>query len=165
MNVNLMMDFSVDKENATVLVKRTFAASKDGVWSAWTEPELLDQWWAPRPWKSRTKSMAFKVGGRRLYAMVGPNGEEHWALCDYTAISPKNNFECLDAFCDPEGNINMEFPRSDWNVNFTEESGVTTVDIAIRHENLSDLEMIIEMGFKEGFTMALEHLDELLDRQ
>ena len=32
------------------------------VWEAWTTPELLDQWWAPKPWKAETKSMDFREG-------------------------------------------------------------------------------------------------------
>lgn len=165
MKNNLLMDFSVDKENSTVRVKREFAAPKDHVWSAWTEPKILDQWWAPRPWKAKTKKMEFKAGGQRLYAMVGPEGEEHWALADYTSISPKTNFKFLDAFCDSEGTINPDFSRSDWNVDFTAQDGTTLVDISIKHQNLADLEKIIEMGFKEGFTMAMEGLDELFSSQ
>lgn len=112
MKSNLLMDFTVNKENSTVIVKREFAASISSVWAAWTERELLDQWWAPKPWKARTKSMDFKVGGQRLYAMVGPEGEEHWALADYKSIRPTTNFKFLDAFCDNEGNINKDFARS-----------------------------------------------------
>ncbi|MBW1656636.1 SRPBCC family protein [Flavobacterium quisquiliarum] len=161
MKSNLLMNFTVDKENNTVNVKREFTASLPNVWSAWTEAAILDQWWAPAPWKSRTKSMEFKEGGRRLYAMVGPEGEEHWALADYTSINPKTNVKWLDAFCDSEGNLNKEFPRSDWDVTFSEEGNSTFVDVAIKHEKLSDLEMIIQMGFKEGFTIALEGLDAI----
>ena len=47
---------------------------------AYTKPELLDQWWAPKPWMSRTKAMDFKVGGRRFYAMVSPEGVERWSV-------------------------------------------------------------------------------------
>ncbi|KAF2512675.1 SRPBCC domain-containing protein [Flavobacterium zhairuonense] len=161
MKSNLLMDFTVDKETSTVNVKREFNASLSDVWSAWTEAEILDQWWAPAPWKARTKSMDFKEGGRRLYAMVGPEGEEHWAIADFTSISPKTNFKYLDAFCDSEGNLNTEFPRSNWNVSFSEKDGSTFVDIAIKHEKLSDLEMLIQMGFKEGFTRAMEGLDAI----
>ncbi|MNQ24172.1 hypothetical protein D3C85_373600 [compost metagenome] len=161
MKSNLLMNFTVDKENSTVNVKREFNAPLADVWSAWTQAEILDQWWAPSPWKARTKSMDFKEGGRRLYAMVGPQGEEHWAIADFTSITPKSNFKYLDAFSDSEGNLNKDFPRSDWNVNFSEHSNSTIVDVAIKHENLSDLEKIIEMGFKEGFTIAMEGLDEI----
>ncbi|KAF2330455.1 SRPBCC family protein [Flavobacterium ginsenosidimutans] len=161
MKSNLLMNFTVDKENNTVNVKREFNASLPQVWSAWTEAQILDQWWAPAPWKSRTKSMEFKEGGRRLYAMVGPEGEEHWALADYTSIDPKTNVKWLDAFCDSEGNLNTEFPRSDWDVTFSEKDGSTFVNVVIKHEKLSDLEMIIQMGFKEGFTIAMEGLDTI----
>ena len=161
MKSNLLMNFTVDKENKTVNVKREFNASLANVWSAWTEAEILDQWWAPSPWKSKTKRMDFKEGGQRLYAMVGPEGEEHWALADFTSITPKSNFKYLDAFCDKDGNLNPDFPRSNWDVNFSEQGNATFVDIAIKHDNLSDIEKIIEMGFKEGFTIALEGLDEI----
>jgi uncharacterized protein YndB with AHSA1/START domain len=87
MKSNLLMNFTINKETSTVNVKREFNASLANVWSAWTEAEILDQWWAPAPWKARTKSMEFKEGGRRLYAMVGPQGEEHWAIADFDAFS------------------------------------------------------------------------------
>jgi len=159
MKSNLLMNFTVDKEKNTVNVKREFNASLPEVWSAWTEPQILDLWWAPAPWKSQTKSMNFEEGGRRLYAMVGPEGEEHWALADYTSINAKTKVKWLDAFCDSEGNLNDEFPRSVWDVTFAEKDGSTFVDVEIRHEKLSDLEMLIQMGFKEGFTIAMEGLD------
>ncbi|WP_281631685.1 SRPBCC family protein [Flavobacterium luteolum] len=161
MKSNLLMNFTVDKENKTVNVKREFNASLSQVWSAWTEASILDLWWAPAPWKSETKSMEFKEGGRRLYAMVGPEGEKHWAIADYTSINPKTNVKWLDAFSDSEGNLNKEFPRSDWDVTFSEKDNATFVDIVIKHEKLSDLEMIIQMGFKEGFTIAMEGLDAI----
>jgi uncharacterized protein YndB with AHSA1/START domain len=161
MKNNLLMDFSVDRKNSTVKVKKEFAAPVSNVWAAWTEKELLDQWWAPKPWRARTKSMDFKVGGQRLYAMVGPQGEEHWALADYTSITPAKNFKFLDAFCDSEGNISKDLPRSHWNVDFSGSGDSTVVHVEIKHEKLSDLEKIIEMGFKEGFTIALEGLDEI----
>ncbi|PBJ06129.1 SRPBCC domain-containing protein [Flavobacterium sp. ACN6] len=165
MKSNLLMNFTVNKENNTVNVKREFSASLANVWSAWTEAAILDQWWAPAPWKSKTKSMDFKEGGRRLYAMLGPEGEEHWAIADFTSISPKTNFKYLDAFSDSEGNLNTEFPRSDWDVTFSKQGSSTFVDIVIKHEKLSDLEAIIQMGFKEGFTIAMEGLDAIFAEQ
>ena len=66
MKTNLIFDFVVDKDNKTVTIEREFLANRDLVWSAWTEPEILDQWWAPKPYVSKTKAMEFKVGGRRF---------------------------------------------------------------------------------------------------
>lgn len=162
MKNNLLFDFIVDKENSKVTVKREFKANLDMVWDMWTKPELLDQWWAPEPYVSKTKSMDFKVGGIRLYAMCGPNGEEHWGLEKYTSISPKTYYEHLNAFCDSEGNMNPDFPRSLWKLNFSSQDDVTRVEISIHHKKWEDLQKYIEMGFKEGFTMTLDSLDTLL---
>lgn len=159
---NLLFDFTVDKSTNRVYVTREFAAERDQVWDAFTKPEILDQWWAPKPWVSRTKYMDFKVGGRRLYAMCGPEGEKHWSIQDFSAITPKTNFAFEDAFSDENENINPELPSSVWNLDFRESDGVATVSITIKHRTLSDLEAIIEMGFKEGFTMTLDYLEELL---
>ena len=86
MKSGLLFDFNVNKENKTLNVTREFAADKNLVWSAWTEKEILDQWWAPKPWKTDTKSMDFREGGRWLYAMCGPEGEEHWSFSDFTSV-------------------------------------------------------------------------------
>ena len=80
MKNSLLFDFTVNKSNKTVLVTREFAAELALVWDAFTTQEILDQWWAPKPWGSRTKVMDFKVGGRRFYAMVSPEGQEKWAI-------------------------------------------------------------------------------------
>ena len=161
MKSNLLMNFSVDKENKTIKVERAFAASIDKVWAAWTQSDILDKWWAPKPWKAQTKSMDFSVGGYWLYAMVGPEGEEHWARADFESISPLRSYSAQDSFCDENGEINTEFPRSTWTNKFSELSDKTLVSIEIGYEKLSDLEATIEMGFKEGFTAGMENLDEL----
>lgn len=162
MKTDLLMIFSVDKENKSVNVKREFNAPLSNVWSAWTEPEILDLWWAPAPFKSKTKTMEFKEGGRRLYAMVGPDGTERWSYFEYSSISPKTNFKHSATFSDAEGNANSEFGSSYWDISFSEQDGSTIVDILIRRDSLEELEKIIEMGFKEGFTSAMEGLDKIL---
>src|SRR6478672_6479447 len=162
MTNNLLFDFTVDKTTKTVFVNREFAAGLSLVWDAFTKQEILDQWWAPKPWASKTKSMNFKVGGRRLYAMVSPEGQEHWSLQEFTSISPTTNFKMLSAFADKDGNINTEMPSSNWDLNFSEQAGTTKVSITIQHKALADLEKMIEMGFKGGFTMTLDYLESLL---
>jgi uncharacterized protein YndB with AHSA1/START domain len=162
MTTNLAFDFSVDKAKNTITVKREFAAQRALVWDAYTKPEILDQWWAPKPYKTKTKSMDFKVGGRWLYAMVGPQGEEHWCIVDYTAIQAQKKFAGLDAFADSKGTINKEMPRSKWEVTFSDKGQSTLVEIFISYDDLAQLEATIKMGFKEGLAMAMENLDELL---
>lgn len=157
---NLLFDFTVNKSTKTVYVNRQFDAELDLVWDAFTKQEILDQWWAPKPWVSKTKVMDFKVGGHRFYAMVSPEGQEHWSIQEYTAISPKTNFKYLNAFADIDANPNL--PGSNWDLNFSEGSGITEVRITIYNESLERMEQMIEMGFEGGFTMTLNELDNLL---
>lgn len=160
---NLLFEFNVDKSTKTVTVTRKFNARLDLVWDAFTKQEILDQWWAPKPWKSRTKIMDFKVGGQRFYAMVSPEGQQHWAIQHYTSITPKTNFKYLNAFADENANPNL--PGSDWDLTFSEENGITLVSIAIYNESLERMEQMIEMGFQGGFTMTLNELDNLLSSE
>ncbi|MFM7021402.1 MAG: SRPBCC domain-containing protein [Flavobacteriales bacterium] len=162
MSVNLFFDFSVDKENKTITVKREFAAELPLVWDAYTKSEILDQWWAPKPWKSRTKSQDFREGGNWLYAMVGPNGEEHWAIARYSDIKIQKGFSVFDAFTDAQGNVNKDMPQSKWEVKFTSKGELTLVEFVVTYSDLAQLEATIQMGFKEGLSMAMEGLDELL---
>ena len=157
---NLLFDFTVDKATKTVSITREFDAELSLVWDAFTKKEILDQWWAPKPFSSKTKVMDFKVGGRRFYAMVSPEGQERWIIQKYTSISPKTNFKFFNAFADKDEN--PELPGSDWDLNFSEQNGTTKVSVVIYNESLERMEKQIEMGFKEGFTMTLNYLDELL---
>ena len=158
----LLFDFQVDRSTNSIFVSREFAAARPLVWDAFTKQEILDQWWAPKPWISKTKFMDFKVGGRRFYAMVSPEGQEHWSIQCYTFINPTTNFKYLDAFADQDENINNELPSAIWDLNFNEHDGTTTVQITVKHETLEALEQIIKMGFKEGFTMGLNELEKIL---
>ena len=155
------MDFIVNKETKTVSIRKEFAAGLSLVWDAYTKPELLDLWWAPKPFTSRTKYMDFKVGGRRFYAMVSPEGDERgWAGQKYTSITPKTNFQFVNAFADADEN--PQLPGSDWDLNFSEHGGTTRVSISIYNESLERLERMIELGFREGTMMQLNNLEELL---
>ena len=156
------MEFIVNKETKTVSITKDFAAGLSLVWDAYTKPELLDQWWAPRPFTSRTRAMDFKVGGRRFYAMVSPEGAERWVVQKYTSITPKSNFKLFNAFSDADENL--ELPGSDWDLNFSEQNGRTTVYTSIYNESLERLERMIEHGFREGTMAQLESLEELLTR-
>jgi len=160
MNSNLLFDFSVNKETKTVHVVREFKAGLELVWDAWTTVELLDQWWGPKPFTAKTKVMNFEVGGRRFFAMVSPEGQERWFIQKFTSISPKTNFKTYNTFADKDEN--PELPGSDWDLNFSEQNGTTKVSITIYNESLTRLEKMVESGFREGFTLGLQQLDELL---
>ncbi|HEY0744787.1 MAG TPA: SRPBCC domain-containing protein [Chryseosolibacter sp.] len=152
-------NFIVDKTAKTVSVTMEFNADISLVWDAFTKPELLDQWYAPKPFTSKTKYMDFRVGGKRFYAMVSPDGQERWAIQKYTSITPKTNFKLWNVFADKDEN--PEPTGSDWNLNFLDQGDTTQVSISIYNESLERMEGLLE-GFKLGMAATLANLKELL---
>lgn len=160
---NLHFDVTVDRLAKTVHIKREFDAPQSLVWDAFTKQEILDQWWAPKPLTSKTKSMDFTVGGRRFYAMVSPEGVEiGWQIQNYTSISPKTNFKFLSAFADKDETPHL--PASHWDLSFSEQNGITKVSISIYNDSLERMEKMIELGFKEALTVTLNELETLLKK-
>jgi uncharacterized protein YndB with AHSA1/START domain len=159
MKNNLLFDFVVDKPAKTVYITREFDAPLSLVWEAFTTAEIIDKWIAPAPYTAKTKSMNFNPGGKRIYAMVSPEGNERWAIQEYTSINPKTNFKMFNCFADKD--LNPDPNGSDWNHDFSEQNGITTVKITIYNESFERMEMVLE-GFKMGFTMSMKNLEEVL---
>lgn len=162
MIINKETVLTKDLANKKLIVVREFDAPLDQVWKAWTESELLDQWWAPKPWKAQTKTMDFKEGGFWLYQMVGPDGTGSWCRADFKKIDAPNSFSAIDNFCDEKGKVDTNFPAMYWSNVFNQTGEGTTVKVEIRFDTEAGLEKILELGFEEGFTAALGNLDELL---
>jgi uncharacterized protein YndB with AHSA1/START domain len=151
-----------DLPNKRIAIIREFDASPDMVWRAWTESKFLDQWWAPKPWTAKTKSLNFADGGIWLYAMSGPDGTTVWSIVEFKSIKTLSSFQAVSFFCDENGRKNTDFPSMHWKNVFISAGDHTRVEVEISFTKEADLEKIIQMGFETGFTAALENLDELL---
>ncbi|UOE50601.1 SRPBCC domain-containing protein [Mucilaginibacter sp. SMC90] len=158
MNNDLLFDFTVDKAAKTIFITREFNARQSLVWDAFTKKEILDKWAAPAPMRCETKYLDFKVGGRRFYAMINPDGQERWILQEYTSITPKTNFKLYNSFADKDEN--PELPGSKWDHSFSEQNGITKVDISIYNESLERMQNLSD-GFRIGYTAMLKNLDDL----
>ncbi|MEP3388552.1 MAG: SRPBCC domain-containing protein [Reichenbachiella sp.] len=162
MRSELQFDFLVDKAKNTLTIKREFAAGRQLVWDCYTKSELLDQWFAPKPLTTKTKSMNFSEGGHWHYAMVEPNGTEYWGWTSYETIVPIDYYTSQDAFCDEAGEINKELPSAKWRVSFLDKEENSLVETVVTYNSLEDLETVINMGMEDGMNATLEKLDELL---
>lgn len=151
-----------DLKNKKVTIKREFDAPLNLVWKAWTESQLLDQWWAPKPWMAKTKSLTFREGGSWLYAMTGPDGTSIWNIVEFSLVRKEKGFQATSTFCDENGKKTSDFPVMFWNNTFSAMGSETLVEVEISFTNETDMEKIIAMGFEAGFTAALDNLDELL---
>ncbi len=157
--------YTEDVAGKKIKVVREFDAPVQKVWDYWTRKELLDQWWAPRPWKAVTESLDLRDGGRWLYYMQGPEGERHYAKVEYTKVNPGKSFSGIDAFADEKGNTLDTMPNMGWDVRFTPVDDRTRVEVDITFKSEEDMRKIVEMGFKDGFAAGHNNLDELLERE
>ncbi|MEQ8879342.1 MAG: SRPBCC domain-containing protein [Cyclobacteriaceae bacterium] len=158
----LQFDFLVDKEMYTITVKREFAANRQLIWDCYTKSEMLDQWFAPEPFATKTKSMDFSEGGHWHYAMIDPDGKEYWGWTEYTKIKAIDYYKTLDAFSDSEGNLNSDLPQAEWHIEFSDKGKNTLVVTTVQYDSLEALDQVINMGMKDGLTSTLERLDKLL---
>lgn len=154
--------FTEHLDKKQLIVSREFNAPLELVWRTWTEADLLDRWFAPKPFQSVTKSMDFREGGQRLYCMKGPNGEEHWGIMNFFKIVTHEYFDAEDAFCDAEGNINESLPGTKWHAVFKQTSSGTLVEVTSTFASEEAIKQLVEMGVKEGTAMSHDNLDELL---
>ena len=161
--MNLLSDFTVDKETSTIHITREFAADLDLVWDAFTKAEILDKWMGPKPYRVQTKEMDFRVGGRWLYTMVTPENVplNRYSLAEFIEIQPKSSFTTKNSFADENGNpADSGFTFSITKNSFTAEGEKTTVRIAKKMQSLAQLEKFVEMGFVQGTAAGMKNLDE-----
>jgi len=164
--MNLLFDFTVDKDTATIYITREFAADLDLVWDAWTKADLLDQWMGPKPYRVQTKEMDFRVGGRWLYTMISAENPNptRFSLAEFVEIQPKSSFTTKNSFSDENGNpIDTGFTFSLTKNSFQAGDEKTTVQIAKKMASLEELEQFIANGYYEkGMAMGMNNLEEYL---
>jgi uncharacterized protein YndB with AHSA1/START domain len=161
--MSLLFDFKVDKATKTIHMTREFAADLDLVWDAFTKAEILDQWYAPKPYQVRTKEMDFREGGRWLYTMVSPDNAnpKRYSLVEFTKIQPKSNFSSKNTFSDENG-ISIGDAFSLVKNSFKAGAEITTVHVEKVFGDLATLEMLATGGFIEGTAAGFSNLDEYL---
>ncbi|WP_259070900.1 SRPBCC family protein [Mucilaginibacter sp. X4EP1] len=154
--------FEKDLGAKKIHVVREFSAPIEKVWKAWTDPDLLEKWWGPKPWTAITKSMNFTVGGAWLYYMAGPNDQKHWSHVKFIAIEEGTRFAADAAFSDENGTVPPGTPVGHWDNKFVALGDKTKVVVDLSFDNEAAIKMLVEMGFEGGFTMGLNQLEELL---
>ncbi|MEO6286642.1 MAG: SRPBCC domain-containing protein [Dyadobacter sp.] len=155
--------FESDLAARTIRIVREFNAPVEKVWKAFTDPDLLEKWFAPKPWKVETKRMDFTVGGVWLYAMVSPEGQKHWTQYEFTAIENCIAYSTTGMFADEDGNTGAGAPKTYRNVTFLSiGSDRSKVETVITFTDEATIQMFVEGGFKNGTAVTLNQLDELL---
>jgi uncharacterized protein YndB with AHSA1/START domain len=155
--------FETDSTSKKIYIVREFDAPVEKVWRAWTDPEILDQWWAPRPSRTETKVMDFRVGGTWQFAMITPDEQKHWLYVEFITIEKGKVISTRAVFCDDEGNPVPGAPNWYRDTKFSPiEGNRAKVDIEITYEDEATFERFIGGFFKDGTATGYNQLDKLL---
>ena len=88
-----------------IVVTRVFDAPRELVWKAWTEPERMKLWWGPAVFTAPVCKIDLRVGGKYLFCMRSPQGQDYWNTGVYREIVPPSRLVYIDNFADEQGNI------------------------------------------------------------
>lgn len=156
--------FNIDEKAATIFIMKIYENEVEQVWNHFTQAQLLDLWWAPKPWKCETIEMDFRPNGFWKYAMIGPEGEKHSGMTKYNDITPNRNFNWTDFFLDDQGKINTELPTTNTLIGFTGIEEGTKLTMNIHFRAPEELHQLLEMGVEQGFKSSLNQLESLLSK-
>jgi len=142
-----------------ILITREFAAPKHLVYRAFTEPDLVRQWWTAKRGEMKTCEIDLRVGGKWRYVMETPDGMEVGFHGEYREIEPNERIVSTEIFEGmPEG---VAEEASVNTATFTEEDGRTTLEILVQHSNKQFRDMHVESGMEDGLQDALDLLEEV----
>ena len=142
-----------------ILITREFAAPKHLVYRAFTEPDLVRQWWTAKRGEMKTCEIDLRVGGKWRYVMETPDGMEVGFHGEYREIEPDERIVSTEIFEGmPEG---VAEEASVNTATFTEEDGRTTLEILVQHSNKQFRDMHVESGMEDGLQDALDLLEEI----
>jgi len=92
-------------EERELVIERVFDAPRELVWKAWTEPERVMRWWGPKGYTSPAAEIDLRVGGKYLWCMRSPEGQDLWSTGVYREIVPFERLVCTNSFADEHGNV------------------------------------------------------------
>jgi len=146
-----------------LLLTRLIDAPRADVYRAWTDPELLVQWFAPHPWTTARAELDVRPGGTSLVIMRNPDGEEFPNRAVYLEVVENQRLVSTDAFVDAWEP--SEKPFMTLELTFVEEHGEARDTARVRRWSLADREAHEAMGFHAGWGICADQLAALVSRR
>jgi uncharacterized protein YndB with AHSA1/START domain/uncharacterized glyoxalase superfamily protein PhnB len=143
-----------------LVLERTIAAPAEMLYRCYTEPELVCQWFCPKPWNVTKAKLDVRAGGATYHRMEGPDGEVNDLYGQYVEVVPGRRIVTTDAYT---GNwVPSEKPFMTAIITFKDLGDGTTLYRAVaRHWNAEDAAGHAAMGFHEGWGKAADQLEAL----
>lgn len=138
---------------------RLIPAPRQALWRCWTEPELIKQWFTPRPWTTPVVEVDVRPGGRSHMIFRGPAGEEFPNDGVYLDVVPQERLVFTDAYSEPW--VPSAKPFMTGIISFADEAGGTRYMARVLHWTAEDMARHEQMGFQEGWGKATDQLEAL----
>jgi len=151
-----MTDFPADRE---LVLTRLIDASPANVYRCWTEPELIKQWFAPKPFTTPVAEVDTRPGGNNLIVMRGPDGTDMPNPGVYLEVIPNRKLVFTDAYTkawEPKPDPFMTVILT-----FEDEGGKTRYTARVRHFTVEGRQQHEQMGFHQGWGITTDQLAEL----
>ena len=148
---------SADRE---LVLTRLINAPREKVYRAWTDPELMKQWFAPKPYTTPVVEIDVRPGGSAYIVMRGPDGKDLPNRGVYLEVVPNEKLVSTDAYVkawEPS-----EKPFMTLILTFEDEGGKTRYTARVRHWTVADRETHEKMGFHEGWGLCTDQLEALV---
>lgn len=153
------LDIAPSAENELVLA-RIIDAPREAVYRCWTDPKLMTQWFAPKPWTTPRAEVDLRAGGASLVVMAGPDGSEFPNAGQYLEVVPGRKLVFTDAYVGDWQPSQKRFMTVV--LTFEDEgSGKTRYIARVRHWTAADREQHEQMGFHEGWGICADQLETL----
>ena len=137
-------------------LSRLIQAPRIAVWRCWTEPELIKQWFTPRPWTTPVVETDLRAGGATYMLFRGPNGEEFPNRGVYLEVVPQQRLVFTDAYV--EAWVPSAEPFMTAIISFADEAGGTRYEARVRHWSEEAMKRHQSMGFHDGWGKAADQL-------
>lgn len=147
-------------ESFDLVLRREIDVPREKLWRCWTEPDLLKQWFCPKPWGVARAELDLRPGGCCNVTMLSPEGEEFPNAGIYLEVTPNERLVFTDAYT--TGWVPSAKPFMTGVITFEDFGGGRTAYTAIaKHWTAADRDQHLEMGFHEGWGKATDQLAEL----
>jgi len=142
-----------------ILIEREFDAPKALVYTAWTTPELVKQWWNAKRGEVTVAEIDLRVGGTWRYVMVVPDGTEVGFHGEYREIVPEERIVSTEVYEGvPEGVPNEGTLNT---LTLTEADGRTTLSVLVQAPSKEIRDMIVDSGMEAGMQDAMDLLEQV----
>ena len=142
-----------------LVLSRLIDAPREKLYRCWTEPTLLKQWFAPKPYETPVVEVDVRPGGSNLIVMRGPDGQAMPNRGVYLEVVPNERLVATDAFT--EAWKPSAKPFMTMILTFEEQGGKTLYTARVRHWTVQDREAHEKMGFHAGWGLCTDQLAAL----